>query len=262
MLITGWVYRGAVLLLEDLAPAEVGDQLDTMDANRLESVLTAIARAHAASWGRPELDQVAWLPRSDAAPSLLGAFYRRARKPFLQNFHSKVSDELMVLADRTNNLVTQITAALSREPRTLLHGDLRVDNLFFDGPRPEDVIFTDWQVPCRGKGVYDLAYFLTGTLQPGATVEAEEDCVGIYHRALLEAGVSNYDLDGCLAEYRVAVLQMLPRLFTASATVDFTNLRGARLQQLWLDRLIARITAQPFSRWHQVLDAIEGGSPA
>ncbi len=258
LFLSRWIYRGAVLLLEDLSPAETGDQLDTMDANRLESVMTAIARAHAASWGRGELDQVPWLPRADSAPSLLGAFYRRARKPFLQNFRSKVSDDIMALTDRTNDLVIEITAAMSQEPRTLLHGDLRVDNLFFDGPRPEDVIFTDWQVPSRGKGVYDLAYFLTGTLEPDATAADEEGWVRAYHAALARAGVSNYDLDACLADYRVAVLQMLPRVFTASATVDFTNPRGARLQQVWLDRLIARVSAQPIESWHRVLDGLEG----
>lgn len=256
LFLSGRIYRGAVLLLEDLAPAEVGDQLERMGPERLRSVLTAIAQGQAASWDRPELERLPWLPRVDSAPDLLRVFYRRARPSFLQSFRSKVSEEVLALADRANDLVTGITSTLAEGPRTLLHGDLRVDNLFFAGPGPEDVIFTDWQVPAVGKGAYDLAYFLTGTLESEVTAETEEHWVGVYHAALVEAGVSNYDLDSCWADYRVAALQMLPRVFTASATVDFTNPRGAQLQQDWLDRLLARISAQSIASWHQVLDRV------
>ena len=256
LFLAGRIYRGAVLFLEDLSTAETGDQLDTLSDGRLEAIVVAMARAHAASWDASQLDEIPWLPRADSAPELLGAFYRRARKPFLRAFRSKVSDDVLAIADRANDCVTEITAELSREPRTLLHGDLRVDNLFFEGPGPDDVIFTDWQVPARGKGVYDLAYFLGGTLEPETSADTEDHWVRTYHDALVAAQVCDYGLTQCLADYRIAMLQMLPRVFTASATVDFTNPRGARLQHHWLDRLVARIECRPIASWHDALDRL------
>ena len=256
LFLAGRLGRPSVLVLEDLAPAVPADQLGGLDDGRLEQVVRAVARAHAASWNAPALQELSWLPAVDSAPALLGAMYRLARRPRIRALGPQVPAEILELADAANARVAALTRALAGPPWTLLHGDLRVDNLFLAGPAPEDVIFTDWQVPARGRGVYDLAYFLCGILEPTVTAREEDRWVDLYHRELQDAGVRDYDRSVCHTDYLRAMLQMLPRVLTASASVDFTNARGAALQERWLERLIGRARARASQEWQIVLGAL------
>lgn len=51
-----------LLLLEDLAPAPMGDQLRACSPAEAELALTQLARFQAQWWDRPELDTLGWLP--------------------------------------------------------------------------------------------------------------------------------------------------------------------------------------------------------
>merc|ERR1711908_149788 len=55
---------------------------------------------------------------------------------------------------------------LARPPLTLLHGDFRLENLRFSTCSPVSVAAFDWQFVCRGRGAYDLAYFLALSRPP------------------------------------------------------------------------------------------------
>jgi hypothetical protein len=59
---------------------------------------------------------------------------------------------------------------MTARPFTLIHGDLCVDNLLFDGiePNPEAVML-DWQAPCLTASVPWIWHFLIG----GSEAEAE-----------------------------------------------------------------------------------------
>src|SRR4029453_2451759 len=81
--------------------------------------------------------------------------------------------------------------ALAARPFTLLHGDLRLDNIFFG---PEGAPFTDWQSLARGPALYDVAYFVTATLPPSARGEEEIALLESYHRTLVAAGGASYAL--------------------------------------------------------------------
>ncbi len=258
MRLAGWVRRPAVLLLEDLAPAAPGDQLTALDDGALDALLRAVAHAHAGSWNAPILLQQTWLPSVDTAPSVPQAIYRIARRRLLRGWGDRLPGALVALADRANARSHELAAALAGPPWTLLHGDLRLDNLFFAGPTASDVIFTDWQVPSRGRAVNDLAYLMSGTLGPQVSADEEDGWVSGYHGELEKAGVSGYALETCLADYRLASLYILPRVLAVFATVDFTNRRGFELQAHWLDRLIARFDARPPGFWDEQLSRVGG----
>lgn len=258
MFLSGWVDRRSVLLLEDLAPAEPGDQLAGLAPGRLEAVVRATARAHAASWNDPRLTEREWLPPVDAAPALLRVFHRRAQNLFRRAPGGPVPIAVLTLAAEVNEQISPLCRALAGPPWTLLHGDLRADNLFFRADGPEGIVFTDWQVPQRGRGALDLAYFLAGTLDPSATREQEEGLVQLYAEELVRGGVRDYDAAECLLDYRRGLLQTLPRVLTASATIDMTNERGTAMQHRWLERLVARIETLPHASWREILRDVSG----
>jgi hypothetical protein len=163
--LAGLSRRRFVLLLEDLAPARAGDQVMGCSLERAAEVMDAMAAMHAAFWGERDLSRLPWLARVDVAPRLGHTLFCRARPAFDRLYGERLPARCHALASWLERNALGLGRALAARPFTLLHGDLRLDNLFFgaDGPA-----FTDWQSPARGPALYDVAYFLTATLEPSA----------------------------------------------------------------------------------------------
>ena len=83
--------------------------------------------------------------------------------------------------------------------------------MFFASPQggPEFAVI-DWQIANRGGGVFDVAYFVSGTLTPEERRSREHEIVKLYHDTLVENGVKNYSFDQCWQDYRLSTLFLLP----------------------------------------------------
>jgi hypothetical protein len=57
-----------VLLMEDLAPAEPGDQLKGVSLDQARLVIDEAAKLHASHWADAGLDDLPWVSGSRAAP--------------------------------------------------------------------------------------------------------------------------------------------------------------------------------------------------
>jgi hypothetical protein len=86
-----------------------------------------------------------------------------------------VARDLRALADDP----TPFTSALDGYPTTLLHGDLRIANVAWDGTR---AIAVDWQ-PTVAPPAYDLAYFMFDVHRGGSPLHPEET-IATYHEML------------------------------------------------------------------------------
>ena len=58
-----------VLMMEDLAPAQQGDQLKGVTLDQARLVMIQAARLHASFWADDGLDELAWVSGSKAAPA-------------------------------------------------------------------------------------------------------------------------------------------------------------------------------------------------
>jgi thiamine kinase-like enzyme len=100
-----------------------------------------------------------------------------------------------------------LEVALQSWPRTLLHHDMRADNLFWgDMKAPGGVIFVDWQMVGQGVGPIDLAWFAsTSVLEPGdpRRFAMNQKLLEVYWRSLTEAGVdgARYPLEAAWRDY-------------------------------------------------------------
>ena len=67
-----------VLLLEDIDPARVGDQLAETSMQDAKLSMTELAKLHAAWWNNERLDELAWLPnlKDQAYAGLLAAVFQ------------------------------------------------------------------------------------------------------------------------------------------------------------------------------------------
>jgi hypothetical protein len=231
------------LLLEDLGAERLGDQLagcSTTDAALVVEELTAL---HAAWWEDPRLEELPWLPAIDHEVNKMGlGLYPQAWASFLERFGAGVTPAVRALGERLGARVVGLLEELGGGPRTVCHGDVRLDNVFFGarpGTRPLTLI--DWQITGRGVGTYDVAYFLSQSLSVATRRACERDLLARYHAALVRGGVRGYDFAQCVEDYRRAVLFCFVYPVMAGGLGDLSNDRGRALAAAMAERSAAAL---------------------
>lgn len=190
-----------VLLMNDLAPAEQGDQLAGCGGDAAALAMREIAKLHAPVWGDATLTELEWLDRSTEEGQ---AFYIQLMSTlypgFLERYGDRVDAEVVGAGNR---LVERLDEYFGRrvEPRTAAHGDYRLDNILF-APDGASMTTVDWQTVALSPGITDVAYFLGTSLQPEIRAAHEEDLVREYHDSLRAGGVVDYPLDQAWTDYR------------------------------------------------------------
>jgi hypothetical protein len=227
--------RGSVLILEDLAPAEIGDQVAGASIERVARVLEVSAQFHAATWGEKAPDPGPWLVSGGIAPKFFQASFLGTRKRFLRGQGRNVSGHMRGLLERLKaDGVDRGRRIHSEVPQCLLHGDLRLDNMFFEGDDVRALI--DWQLSRTGPAVVDVAYFIAGSVDPSVGEAEIDGLLARYHAALVAAGVDDYSYDRFLADYEDGLLSVLGSV-TAVELLDMGDARGREL----VDRMVSRL---------------------
>ena len=230
-----------VLLLEDMAPAQVGDQVLGCSVAEAELALLDLAKLHAAYWNSPLLEELSWAPNAvDPGQMNLETFSQQLRPTFLEKWGQQLSDVIRDVSAGYGNMIPAIAHQMSQCPKTLLHGDYRLDNLFFEhSVRGVPFAVADWQTTKIGPGTCDVAYFLTMSLETEIRRRAEMNLLHLYHHTLLENGVRTYPFERCLADYRLSLFYPLNITIEAGAYVDFSTDRVVRLMNGILERVTA-----------------------
>lgn len=234
---------GFVLLLEDLGRREAGDQLAGCDADRAAIAIRTVARVHARWWNAPALEHdLSWLPLTtvglDHARPVQGAF---ARGWEIAREQIAAPPGFAAIADRTVERYPDLLAEAASPPLTVIHGDYRLDNMFFDqdsgGPR---VTVIDWQFASRCRGAYDVAYFVGLNLSTDERRSHEQVLLDGYLEALAVAGVSGYDGAALRRDYALG-LRLAFATFAIGAAGQQSNARMRAVHDVGLARLAAAI---------------------
>ena len=239
--VAGRKKRRYVLLMEDLTGARLGDQVAGARPEDCGRALQALAGAHAALWESPLLEGRFWLARQDLQSKTRHTMYRDSRSDFAQRFEPLLGQGLDALLDFLDRRGTALARRLHRSaPQTLVHGDFRLDNIFFDGRQGEDeVVIIDWQLAGRGSAAYDVAYLLGGALPVDLSREGERSLLHTYHDALEEGGVTNYGYSEFARDYERGLLTVLQTIATTDV-IEMGQERGVDLIDVWVERLLAR----------------------
>lgn len=213
-----------VVLLEDLAPREQGDQILGCTPEQARGGVVNLAGLHGPRWCDDTLDALDWLSAMTGDDAeMIGVITRSATETFVETHRDRLSDE-----DRT--LLREIPEALpewilGRSTRFApLHGDYRLDNLLF-GEDPDDVATVDWQTVTLGLPARDLSYFLSTSLLADTRRQHEPALVAAYRDALAELGVTDYTQAQCEDDYAFAMLQG-PLITTVGAAYGERTDRG------------------------------------
>lgn len=235
--------RPSVLILEDLAPAEIGDQVRGTSMDRLGAVLEQAAVLHAATWGPAAPASGGWMQSGGVATRLGQATFLGVRKPFLAGAGRDVSPHMRALLDRMRRDGIERGRRIHEElPQCLVHGDLRLDNIFFAGDEVRALI--DWQLARTAAAVVDVAYFIGGSVDPDVDEAEVEELLRRYHTALVANGVDDYPWERFIVDYDDGLLVALGGL-TLVEQLDMGDARGLELVDRMVTRLDARLARIP-----------------
>jgi len=178
------------LLLQSLIEVDTDvDQVAGITLAQARSVLAQVAQLHAHWWDDPRLAEATWLPRLDASTRLRNLTHLAERGwPLL----AAMLDDDLTPTERSfgaglTERLPEALRSLAALPATLLHCDLRADNLLFS-PTDGEVTLVDWQGAGIGPPAFDLAYFLVQSLTVDDRRSHERALIESYRVELARAG--------------------------------------------------------------------------
>ena len=239
------------LLLEDLTGMEAGDQIEGCTPKQARMIVSALAGLHAKFWEGRRDDSPLGVRKFDYEASISrrmhSASWGRVRESALT-----VPQGLLDTADLIQPFIGTIRNRLGASPTTLLHGDVRADNAFFDA---DTVKLIDWQAVREGRAAYDLAYFVSTSLTEETGRQHQEGLLDLYVETLASQGVNGYGKSECLEDFRWALLDVVSFVGIIGAALDFSEGRGLQLANLVMSRLWSSLEE------NRAIDLLDRASP-
>lgn len=228
-----------VLVLEDLADWVNADHLAGLSLGQARVAIGQLAGLHAWSVTDAEPDALAEFPSLDTpvVRDVLVAAFGIGWQIYRDKSAATVSPAVARFAERFTELAPQALAALT-ERAMLLHGDIRADNMFFNG---EALKVVDFQFASLGAGVADIGYLVSQGLPTPVRSGHDEELVRDYLVGLAEHGVTDYGFDEAWRHYRASVGYLL--LFPVLALIGWDTMpqRSRDLCLALVDRAVATI---------------------
>jgi len=167
------------LLLGDAAPATVGDEIRGATVQQATLALRQLGRVHAPLIG--PLDDLPWLHRPNP---LNGALIAALYAGFVDRYADRIAADHRAVCDRLVEVFDAYLAADAEadQPRGLVHGDYRLDNMLFGGR--DGLTVVDWQTVTWGPVLADAAYFLGSALPIELRQAHYDELLAAYHDGL------------------------------------------------------------------------------
>jgi aminoglycoside/choline kinase family phosphotransferase len=231
-----------LLVLEDLGDTEAGDQLAGCTREEILSVFTSAAQLHAHYWGKT--DAISWLhPHNvkEISEFKRDVIFVPGVEKTIEMFPELFNEDLEEIVRKSAQQFVELFDATMQGPLTLVHGDYRVDNLFFMRHPELEILAVDWQNCGVAKGPTDVCYFISQGCDPVLRREIEMEALSLYHDTLVKEGVKDFSFDECLRDYRMCMLTSLITPIAVCGTLDSGNKRGMEMGKIMLIRNLAAI---------------------
>ncbi|KAI1343142.1 phosphotransferase enzyme family protein [Xylariaceae sp. FL0016] len=234
-------------LMTDLRPAFpiAGEKRAELDADQVHAALRWLAGFHKSSWKTPSTPRRELLlpPLEEAARRRKGSqdghtvwlnggytYLATRRKEYGGLASDDESEWSAALCEPTATdgssiaeIVAQVLSPRNREQETLIHGDVKSENLFASRSGHE-VAFFDFQYAGLGLGVCDLAKLFTCSVPlnmllddqeevpdelPLGKISGEEKLLRLYHKMLLDGTSKEYEWDLFVQHWEAALVDWL-----------------------------------------------------
>ncbi len=217
-----------VVLMNDLRPAEQGDQLQGCSPEVAQAAITELAGLHGPTWCDDSLHQLEWLRDADQATPGVSDLYKQQLPAFMDRFAADLADDERAIIEAVGVADHSPLSAEFPEVFSLIHIDYRLDNLMIrDTGDGYEVTAVDWQSVNLGAPLNDVAYFMGAGLLPEVRSEVEGQIVRGYHEALLGMDV-HLEWEDCWQAYRRGVFAGFGVTVIAAPLVQQTE-RGDKM---------------------------------
>jgi thiamine kinase-like enzyme len=233
--------RRYALLIEDLSDYRMGDQMQACSDEDTRRVLCTIASLHGQFWKSEQLATMTWIAPVTLTSKIIQMMFQQSINKFLAANKHQMSDRQLQLIDWLTENGMALTEKLGEEPATLLHGDVRLDNVCFDDANQEALLF-DWQTMQSGPAGMDLAYFLSAAVPVDANESRINELIAFYYEQLQAKGVE-ISLSRLRWQYELGMLGMVHRILPTLHTdqLDLGSDRGPKMMQQWVDKILAKL---------------------
>jgi len=230
-----------VILMQDLGTFSPTDQLVGATEDEAFSAIELISGLHAKYWGR--VSNESWMYQfmsAKEAAKLRDMLYLPSLDATFEKFSSNLNDKTRKICQHVGEHYPRFWVDKISKVETFIHGDYRQDNFFYPQDGSETVVM-DWQISGRGKGIFDVTYFICQSLRSELRRQIEQELIRHWVDKLSKAGVKNYDFDVAYSDYRHLVLACLVYPMTVCGSLDPSNERGRALGETMLTRNLQAI---------------------
>ena len=169
---------------------------------RAQNIVEEMAALHARYWESARFDDggdLAWLSGRGTGDAGGGTkFVGKA----VEALGDRLPDSFHRLAGVYLARAPEIVQLWNTGPRTLVHGDPHLGNLFVDVKDGDRTGFLDWAMIGRSPGIRDVAYVLCNSIPAGVREAHEREWLARYCEVLAGAGIE-VDVDVTWDQYRL-----------------------------------------------------------
>lgn len=229
------------ILMQDLGSFSPTDQLVGATEEEAFSAIKLISGLHAKYWNR--VSDEAWMypfMSADEAIKLRDMLYLPSIDSAFEKFSSNFNDKTRRICQHVGEHYPKFWVDNVSKAETFIHGDYRQDNFFYPKDGSEAIVM-DWQISGRGKGIFDVTYFICQSLEPKLRRQIEQELIRYWIDNLSQNGVTHYDFETAYRDYRHLVLACLVYPMTVCGSLDPSNERGRALGESMLTRNLQAI---------------------
>ena len=230
-----------VLVLEDLRYMKAFNQLEGASREQALAAVTAIGRLHGQFWNKKDVPALseAYQVITPINAAVVHFIFRSNVDPAIQKFKQFFNSRLEQVVRTFGKRTTELMIMSGSSDVTYIHGDYRLDNMFFG--EGGELAVLDWQVSGISGGFFDVAYFLTGSLMPEVRRTVEREAIEKYCEVVSkESGIPLGFPEGW-DFYRQGVLSCLLTAVIVSGGLDLSVDRSNDLVVAGLKRTLQAI---------------------
>ena len=233
----------SVLVLEDLGGMNSISQVQGATVEQAQRAIREIAGFQGRFWevaNDPSLSACGPF-LSTGESRIMQTLYLLTLPPTLERFGDVFSTAARRQAETFGPGIAAHFAAVPAGPKTIVHGDFRVDNMMFGDDSEEALTVIDWQGCGIGCGMYDVAFFMSNSITIDQRRRTERDTVEEYHDIVCRMGAKNYTRDDCWRSYRQNMLGTLMPMVIGCGAIEMNNQAIVNQSRELLGRVLTAI---------------------
>mgnify|MGYP003593690780 CR=1 FL=1 len=211
-----------VLIFEDLGPCRGGNQLASCSAADARAGIRQAAAIHAPSWNKEALTGLDWLQPKEGQTEQVKALYDNAQAIFRERYANSLEPEFMAICEELNE-AKESWFGRESGPRSIIHGDFRLDNMLFDiKGGAEEIAVLDWQTVAVGNPLVDIGYFMGTGIGDELRRAHEAELLDLYCAEMTARGVA-LSKDAIWDDYVLGAIHGISTAVFSAAYVERTE---------------------------------------